>query len=54
MAVFPEQHGFGAGAETFGALHRPGRRPGFAFELGYEVHDRTVRVVQTSPLALPS
>src|SRR2546421_6261103 len=40
-------------AEIFGALHRPGHRAPFAFELDYEVHDRTVRVVQTSPDTSP-
>ncbi|MER5357011.1 hypothetical protein [Streptomyces sp. NPDC002785] len=40
-------------AEIFGALHRPGRSAAFAFELDYEVHDRTVRVVQTSPDTSP-
>ncbi|MEK8142403.1 AAA family ATPase [Streptomyces sp. M10(2022)] len=40
-------------AEIFGALHRPGHRAGFAFDLQYEVHDTTVRAVQTSPEAAP-
>ncbi|WP_327333094.1 AAA family ATPase [Streptomyces anulatus] len=40
-------------AEIFGALYRPGRRAAFAFELDYEVRDRTVRVVQTSPDTSP-
>lgn len=40
-------------AEIFGALHRPGHRVAFAFEIHYVVHDTTVRVVQTSPEAAP-
>ncbi|MBL1120202.1 AAA family ATPase [Streptomyces sp. 110] len=40
-------------AEIFGALHRPGHRAAFAFEIHYVVHGKTVRAVQTSPEASP-
>ncbi|MEU9098831.1 AAA family ATPase [Streptomyces sp. NPDC048361] len=38
-------------AEIFGALHRPGHRATFAFDLLYEMHGTTVQAIQTSPEA---